>query len=159
MTSLIGSRAAEDVYKYNATRLYGAAYEDVTKAMRQTGKFQELGCGYGMGAKKAMSAGKAAYGIVLNEDEAVQVVESYRATHWKVVDFWRDTERACIEAIETPGVPVVFGGRRNLRVFVAGKYLYLVLPSKRPLIYAAPRVVEAPTPWGELKPDGRDQCG
>jgi DNA polymerase len=40
-----------------------------------------------------------------------------------------------------------FGGR-NLRAVVAGKYLYIVLPSGRPLVYPAPRIVMAPPPWG-----------
>ena len=141
-----------DVYKHNATRLYKVDYAAVTKAQRQTGKFQELGCGFGMGAKKAVSAGKATYGLELSDDEAKAIVDGYRLTHSRVVDFWYETERACIEAIETPGVPVVFGAHHNLRVFVAGHYLYLVLPSKRPLIYASPRVVEAATPWGDMKP-------
>lgn len=140
-----------DQYKHNATTLFKVEYSAVTKDMRQTGKFQELGCGYGMGAKKAVAAGKATYGLTLTEDEAKAVVDAYRMTHPRVVDFWYWTERACIAAVKTPGVPVVFGGHGNLKVFVAGKYMYIALPSKRVLVYPSPRIVEGLTPWGEMK--------
>lgn len=140
-----------DVYKRNATAMYKVDYADVTNGMRQAGKLQELGCGYGMGAIKAVSAGKTAYGLTLTEADAKELVDNYRSTHQHVVNFWYDTERACIEAIAKPGVPVVFGGHGNLRVFVAGKYLYICLPSKRPLVYPAPKVVEGETPWGAMK--------
>jgi DNA polymerase len=145
-------RAGKDVYKVNAARLYNVLYEVVTKLQRQTGKFQELGCGFGMGAKKAVAAGTKTYGLTLSDDEAKAIVDNYRMTHPKVVEFWYETERACIEAINTPGLTVPFGDKGRLKVKVAGAYMYIRLPSGRKMAYPAPRVVEAETPWGEMKP-------
>lgn len=141
--------AGEDVYSYNAGRLPGAdPYVRGKKhPWRQTGKFQELGCGYGMGAAKAVRAAKDVYGLTLTEDEAKAIVTGYRSTHSKVVDFWYETDAAAIRAVENPGEVVTFGARRNLKFTKQGAYLYLILPSKHPLVYAAPKVVERPVPW------------
>jgi DNA polymerase len=142
-----------DPYRHNAARLYNIPLADVEKfPHRQTGKFQELGCGYGMGAKKAVSAAKDVYGLTITPDQAKEIVDSYRTSHGRVVDFWYESEHALIAAVQKPGTAVAFGARKNLRAVKAGSYLYLILPSGRPLCYAAPRVVERPTPWGELKP-------
>jgi DNA polymerase len=141
-------RSGQDVYKYNAARLYGVPVEQVTKQQRQTGKFQELGAGYGMGAKKAVSAGKAIYQLELSEETAKEIIDGYRKTHQRVVDFWYESDRAAIEAVSQPGSVVTFGALRNLKFTHQGAYLYLILPSKRPLVYAAPRIVHVPPPWG-----------
>lgn len=146
--------AGEDVYSYNASRLPGA--EPFVKGQkhpwRQTGKFSELGCGFGMGYKKAVNAAKATYGITLTEDEAKAIVTGYRETHPQVVGFWNQANDAAIEAVANPGSVVTFGALRNLKFTARGGYLYLILPSKRPLVYAAPKIVERKTPWGEMKP-------
>jgi DNA polymerase len=42
----------------------------------------------------------------------------------------------------------IFGARKNLKAIKLGAYLYIVLPSGRPLCYAAPKVVMEPPPWG-----------
>jgi DNA polymerase family A len=148
-----------DVYKHNATKLYKIAYEDVQKfPHRQVGKFQELGCGFGMGAKKAVTAAKDVYALTITPEEAKTIVDNYRATHSAVVQFWQDTEEACKAAIETPNVPFKFGDAGRLKAIKAGAYLYIVLPSGRPLVYAAPRLVMAPTPWGEMREQIEISC-
>jgi DNA polymerase len=140
--------AGEDVYSYNAGRLPGA--EPYVKGkkhrLRQTGKFQELGCGYGMGAETGVEQAKSTYGIIVTLEEMQDIVKNYRATHTFVVDFWKESNNAAIQAVNNPGEVVVFGARRNLKFIKAGAYLYLILPSKRPLVYAAPKVVERPAP-------------
>jgi DNA polymerase len=144
---------SRDQYIRNAMALYGIPFEEVKKMPhRQTGKFQELGCGYGMGAKKAVSAAKTVYGLELTEERAKEIVGAYRETHPQVVAFWREADEAAIHAVAVPGAPVTFGALRNLRFLKAGAYLYLILPSGRPLCYAAPKIVERKTPWGEMKP-------
>lgn len=148
-------RRGEDVYKYNAARLFQIPLSEVKKfPHRQTGKFQELGCGFGMGAKKAVSAANTAqYGyLVMTEERAKEIVDGYRSTHRKVVSYWYECNDAAIEAVNNPGVPVRVGPAKNVTFIKAGAYLYIVLPSGRPLAYAAPKVVDAMTPWGEMKP-------
>lgn len=142
----------EDVYKYNAARLYGIPLSEVLKhPHRQTGKFQELGCGYGMGWKKAISAAKSVYQLDIDEEQAKDIVKGYRDTHAEVVDFWYSTESAAFQAVECPGEVVTWADGR-LKMVKQGAYLYLILPSKRPLCYAAPKIVDRETPWGEMRP-------
>jgi len=144
--------SGEDVYKHNAAKLYEIPLSGVQKfPHRQTGKFQELGCGYGMGAAKAVSAAKDVYGLEITDAQAKNIVDDYRTSHTYVVAFWYETENAVKNAIFNPGVPVTFGARRNLKAIVAGAWLYILLPSGRPLCYAGPRVFDAKTPWGGVK--------
>jgi DNA polymerase len=142
----------EDVYSYNAARMTGTEYiPGVKHPNRQGGKFQELGCGYQMGWKTAKKqAATPAYNLFLTDDQAKEIVASYRKTHNKVVEFWRDAENAAYQAVANPGEIVTFGALRNLKFLRAGGYLYLVLPSKRPLVYAAPAIEEVMKPWNEM---------
>jgi DNA polymerase bacteriophage-type len=138
-------------YKNMAVAMGRAARpEDVIKGSTeyQAGKAAELGCGYQMGWKKFISAAWDVYQLEVNENEAKTAVEAYRESHPNVVDFWWETQNAAIEAVLNPGRAVAFGGRKNLKAVKAGAYLYLILPSGRPLCYAAPSVVEEPPPWG-----------
>lgn len=142
-----------DPYRHNAAKLYGIPLEEVQKfPHRQTGKFQELGCGFQMGAKKAVSAAKTVYGLDITDEQANDIVSGYRSTHAMVKRFWYEAEEACIDAVLQPGVAVRFGDKARLKAIKLGAYLYIVLPSGRPLCYAAPSVKEKLTPWGEMKP-------
>jgi DNA polymerase len=146
--------SGEDVYSYNAGRMPGTP-EPYVKGKkhpwRQTGKFQELGCGFGMGWKTAITQGKAQYGLDLDEESARFIIDNYRSTHPRNVDFWYESDRCAMEAVAKPGSVVTFGALRNLKFTQQGAYLYLILPSRRPLVYAAPRIEESMTPWGEMK--------
>lgn len=138
----------EDVYKHNAARLYKIPVSQVQKyPHRQTGKFQELGCGFGMGARKAVTAAKDVYGLTLTPEEAKEIVDNYRQTHPHVVQFWYDAENAVKAAIARPGEAHTFGALGNLRAIVSGAYLYIKLPSGRFLAYAAPKVEDQEPPW------------
>lgn len=143
-------RDGVDVYKYNAMRLYKIPLEEVKKfPHRQTGKFQELGCGFQMGAGKAVSAAKSVYGLELTDDEAKNIVDNYRETHDKVKQYWGDAQQAVKNAIEQPGVKFRFGAV-PVTAIVIGPYLLLILPSGRALHYAAPKIEEAIMPWGDM---------
>jgi DNA polymerase len=131
-----------DPYRNNAARIYNIPLDEVKKfPHRHTGKFQELGCGFQMGAKKAVSAAKDVYGIEITPEQAEEIVADYRASHDKVVQFWADANLAVIAATDNPGMPIRFGDMGRLTAIVAGAYLYIGLPSGRPLVYASPRVV------------------
>lgn len=141
-----------DQYVRNAMRIYSLPLDEIEKfPHRHTGKFQELGCGFQMGAKKAVTAAKDVYGIEITEAQGKEIVDDYRASHQKVVQLWYDAENAVVAAVDNPGVPIRFGEHNRITAIMKGSYLYLGLPSGRPLAYAAPKVVEAPTPWGTMK--------
>jgi DNA polymerase len=137
-----------------------ASAADVVKGSiaYQAGKAAELGCGFQMGAEKFVRAAWDVYQLRVNDEEAAQAVKAYRASHPKVVDLWYDVEGAVKRACATPGVPFRFGsmdpstGKERLVALVAGAYLYIVLPSGRPLMYAAPKILDAETSWGAIKP-------
>lgn len=139
-------------YKVMAVRMGRAASPaDVKKPSEdyQAGKAAELGCGFGMGWEKFIDAAWKVYQVRVNEEQAKHAVEVYRNTHPNVVDFWYETERACMDAVNTPGQVFTFGARKNLRAVVAGRYLHIVLPSGKFLYYAAPKIVEAEPPWSK----------
>lgn len=142
----------KDVYKYNAARLWKIPMAEVLKfPHRQTGKFQELACGFGMGWKQAIKgADTAQYGYLkLTEERAKEIVDNYRETHDKVKAYWKDAGRAVIEATRVPMVPVKIGPLKNVTAIRAGNYLHLVLPSGRVLYYPSPKIELAEAPWGE----------
>lgn len=144
---------SRDPYVQNAMRLYGLPFEAVQKfPHRQTGKFQELGCGYGMGHKKAVTAAKDVYGLTITEEQAQEIVSGYRLTHHMVVNYWHASNRAALDAVLEPGTVQAFGPLGNCKFTNRGAYLYLILPSGRPLCYAKPKIVERKTPWGEMRP-------
>jgi len=151
---LAALRAGRDPYRVNAARFYHTTYEKVTAKQRQTGKFAELGFGFGMGSEKARDAADTAqYGYLkLSSDEAESLKLDYRNSHDRVVAYWHAAENSVMEAVRTPGVPVAFGPPgREVKALVAGAYLYIVLPSKRPLMYASPRIENIECPWSTKK--------
>jgi DNA polymerase len=138
-------------YKIMAVRMgRGATVDDIVKPSEDysAGKAAELGCGFGMGADKFVSAAWTTYQVRVTEQQAKDAVKIYRSSHPMVKRFWKDTENAVKAAIENPGVKQEFGALKNLKAVVAGAYLYIVLPSGRPLAYPAPRIIMAPPPWG-----------
>jgi len=155
----------EPVYERMAALIYGCdPYEILNPSQeRQLGKATELGCGYGMGADKFITASKQVYGIdvalppegapaeiaALGEGFPQYVVDTYRRAHPAVVQLWSDLGRAAMRAVQQPGeIQVV----RGCKFVVRGAYLWLMLPSRRPLAYAKPKIVERRTPWGEMRP-------
>ena len=82
-----------DLYSEGASRFYGRKITRVDKSERHLGKVLELGCGYGMGAVKFQATCKVgALGgprIILTDAEAKIAVDSYRASHSAVVEYWK----------------------------------------------------------------------
>lgn len=145
-----GGDGNRNPYKIMAVRMgRGVSVSDILKPSDdyQAGKAAELGCGFGMGAEKFVSAAWSVYQLHVSPEEADRAVKIYRESHPQVRQLWYDTERACLEAIRHPGQVQRFGARSNLKALVAGAYLYVGLPSGRALCYAAPREVTAAMPW------------
>ena len=80
-------RRGKDMYKVLADRQYHVGYDNITKDQRTFGKVGELSCGYGAGAGAVQSFAKG-MGVILSDDEAAEVVNSWRTLNPKIVKFW-----------------------------------------------------------------------
>jgi DNA polymerase len=76
--------SGRDPYRAVAARMFGCAYDAITKEQRQLGKVVELACGYGMGARKFTAQTGA--------DPAL--VGAWRAARPAVTGLWHDAEDA-----------------------------------------------------------------
>lgn len=143
-----------DLYKITAGRILGKEPGDITKEERQvSGKVPELACGYqgGVGAFNTMGA---LYGVVMEEDKVLEIVQAWRSQHPNIVRLWYDLERAALAALRNPGETFDV---RFLRVSVKewrGPWLTIRLPSGRFLCYP-----NAHTDWSRTLPDGRVLSG
>ncbi len=90
--------AGEDVYKIMATKIYGVALEDVTGEQRRVAKSAVLGCGYGLGWRKFKLYVKQQTGVSITDDDAENIVRTYRETYPMIPLFWRKVDRA-LEAV------------------------------------------------------------
>lgn len=92
-----------DIYCSSASQMFKVPVvkHGVNGHLRQKGKIAELACGYGggVGALKAFGADK----MGLTEEEMQDIVTQWRAASPTIPKFWRDTERAAKQALETPG--------------------------------------------------------
>jgi DNA polymerase len=138
------------VYERMAARIYGVPEAEIVKGdpRRQIGKNTELGCGYQMGAEKFRATVLEQEGVDIGEQLSVDAVTAYRAIHPMVVRLWYALENAALDAVDMPGKVVE---ERGCKFVVRGAYLWLVLPSGRPLAYAHPKIKTVLTPWNEQK--------
>jgi DNA polymerase len=127
-----------DIYCASASQMFRVPVEKhgVNGHLRQKGKIVELALGYGgsVGALKAMGA----LDMRLIEDELPQLVDAWRQSNPRIVQFWWDVDRAAMEAVrnkhtnETHGI--TFSCRSGM--------LFITLPSSRQLAYVKPRIGE-----------------
>lgn len=97
--------AEADLYRAFAAARYGITPDEVTKDQRQLAKVAQLGLGFGAGAATFRKVAKLMGGLELSEEEAVEVVESWRATYHRIATGWRicHAELSDIrQGIETP---------------------------------------------------------
>lgn len=104
---------------------------------RQLGKAIILGCGYGMGGPKFSGTAHDMYGLEVEEDRAQELVNIYRETYPRIVQFWKKAEkafRACVQRVnEVKLGALTFRGD--------GESVSVELPSTRKLYYNRARVV------------------
>lgn len=130
-----------DVYCSMAAEIYNKPVnkKDNPKE-RQLGKIGVLGCGYQMGPGALQAQAEASYKVILDEDTAKLIVNTYRTTYSKVTSFWYDTEDAAIKAVEL-GVPVQAGKVVWETVTdTAGYWLTATLPNGKRLWYLEPKI-------------------
>jgi DNA polymerase len=139
-------------YRRMAGKIYRLPVEtadalDKDDRKRWIGKTVVLGAGYQMGTKR-FRAECAKKGVALSAAEAEHIIATYRGANPRIVELWRELERAARQAVDQRGalVPAAAG---RLRFRAHRGFLWLELPSKRLLAYPRPRIEEREAPWGE----------
>lgn len=132
------------IYEASAAKMFGIDIALVTKGSpwRDKGKVAELALGFGGAVSALKRFGATAMG--LHEDELQQIVYDWRNASPSIVKFWRNCERAAVEAMQRPGEAIFW--RRDL-VFRREKHkgrewLTIQLPSGRKLMYYNPTLVD-----------------
>lgn len=131
---LAAIREGQDLYKLMAADIYGVPVTAVTADQRQLGKAAVLGCGFGMGAAKFFVTCKN-WRLDVSEELAARAVKTYRQKHRPVTTFWKDVERATLDAVTFPGKTFTAG---RVQFFKVGRVLFCRLPSGRRLSYFDP---------------------
>ncbi|WP_207479539.1 DNA polymerase [Arenibaculum pallidiluteum] len=136
-----------DLYKLAYSRSFDVPVAEITKDQRQIGKVQELALGYqgGVGAFQSMAA---LYGIAISDKEADNIKKAWREAHPAIVQLWRDLEDGAFRAVIRPG-ELVEVARGRIKFRVKGGFLWMILPSGRPLAYASPSIKPKEMPWTE----------
>ena len=134
----------EDIYCASASQMFGVPVvkHGINGELRQKGKVAELACGYGGAAGALISMGALDMG--LSEEELPDLIDDWRNSNPKIVQFWWDIEKAAIGSIKDHKDRQV--GR--IGVSFSSNTLWLQLPSGRRLAYVKPKL--QPNRFGRL---------
>jgi DNA polymerase len=140
-------------YKVMGGKIFDMDPSEIQKGTEQyqLGKNMTLGCGYQMGWKRFAEQTQEQQGVVLEPKFAHKVIRTYRDAAPMIVQTWHDFENAAFAAVRERGKTITTHGCKFL---VRGAYLYIVLPSKRPLCYAAPSIEEVSKRYDVVNDDG-----
>jgi DNA polymerase len=139
------SGTGPDLYKVFAAKAWNIDVSEVQGEQRQLGKVGKLAAAYRTGWKTLQTQAREVYGLVLTEEEAAFIIDSYRATHRENVAFWHNTESAAMKAIANPKT-VYSVGKAAYRF--DGVHLQCRLASGRKITYPYASVKERTTDWG-----------
>jgi hypothetical protein len=128
-----GERMKEEKLEDDKTRLY-----DIRNAGRHH-RFTVSGrlvhnCGYGGAAGALISMGALDMG--LKEEELPDLIEDWRNSNPKIVQFWWDIEKACIDCVKDHMERKV----KRIGISFSMNTLWLTLPSGRRLAYIKPKL-------------------
>lgn len=127
-----------DIYCASASQMFKVPVEKhgVNGHLRQKGKIVELALGYGgsVGALKAMGA----LDMGLDEDELPPLVDAWRQSNPRIVQFWWDVDKAAMEAVRYKRTNSTHG----ITFSCQSGMLFITLPSGRQLSYVKPRIGE-----------------
>lgn len=125
-----------DIYCASASQMFHVPVvkHGINGHLRQKGKIAELALGYGgsVGALKAMGAIE----MGLSEDELPPLVDAWRQTNPRIVQFWWDVDRAVMEAVKYKHT----NSSHGLTFSCRSGMLFITLPSGRNLAYVKPKV-------------------
>lgn len=139
-------KSGKDTYKPFASRHFGIPYEEVTKEQRTFAKPAVLGAGYMLGGK-GMHKYAESMGVEMTEDEASQLVTTFREMYSEVPVFWSWIDQAVKYTVIT-GKPCS-GYRLSLER--DNEFLRIWLPSGRALSYHLPEVRKRVAPWSSVE--------
>ncbi len=175
------AKTGPDVYVIGYSRSFGVEPNKVDDTQRLIGKVQELALGYqgGVGAfqsmgriynvnigrsygmlreaspdlaKRAVEAyagGGKASGIPERDWQAAEIVKlGWREANPRIVQFWADLESSALQAVDKPGDIIPCGKVSFLK---KGSFLWVQLPSGRPLCYPYPALTEKEMPWKDKR--------
>ncbi len=129
------------------------------------GAFMSMGANYGLKPQAVLDAifdtadpvrweaaaakyqGSNKFGLPQEHWTALRyVVDGWRAAHPKIVQGWWDLQDAVIDAVWNPGEMVfLFGGKIRVYCTRDRRFMYIYLPSGRPLAYFKPRLESTQT--------------
>ena len=125
-----------DIYCASASQMFKVPVEKhgINGHLRQKGKIAELALGYGgsTGALKAMGAIE----MGLSEDELPALVDAWRQSNPRIVEFWWAVDRAVMEAVKYKHTTTEYGLTFSCR----SGMLFITLPSGRNLAYVKPKI-------------------
>lgn len=125
-----------DIYCASASQMFKVPVEKhgINGHLRQKGKIAELALGYGgsVGALKAMGAIE----MGLTEEELPPLVDAWRQSNPRIVEFWWAVDRAVMETVRykhsTSSYGLTFSCRSGM--------MFITLPSGRNLAYVKPKI-------------------
>ncbi len=133
-------RTTGKIYEASASTMFGVPVERIAKgnpeyALRSKGKVAELALGYQGSAGALINMG--ALGMGLTEEELPDIVNRWRKSSPRIVDFWRQAEQYALAAVKlgvsnTMPCGVTFHRDED--------YLLIRLPSGRDLFYYRPEI-------------------
>ncbi len=136
-------RSGADIYCYTAQRIYGRKIDkEKDKEERFIGKVAQLALGY-QGAVGSFIRMASAYGAVIPEEKAQEVVDKWRDANPLIVWYWREIEKAAFDAMAWPKKAIPCGKvGRAIHFKFEDPFLKCRLPSGRVLYYPKPEVKE-----------------
>ena len=127
-----------DIYCASASQMFHVPVEKHGRNahLRQKGKIAELALGYGgsVGALKSMGALE----MGVPEDELKPLVDAWRTSNPRIVQFWWDMDRAVKRCVKERCATETHG----LRFTYESGFLFITLPSGRRLSYVKPKIGE-----------------
>ena len=127
-----------DIYCASASQMFHVPVEKhgQNAHLRQKGKIAELALGYGgsVGALKSMGALE----MGVPEEELKPLVDAWRASNPRIVQFWWDVDRGVKRCVKERCATETHG----LRFTYESGFLFITLPSGRRLAYVRPKIGE-----------------
>lgn len=110
-------RNGEDVYSVFASKIYGRLISKADPIERFVGKTCVLGLGYGTGAEKLRHTLKTQPpGANLPVETCKGFVDAYRLLNYKIVDLWRECDRALSRMLEGVTEPFYLGNHKCILI-------------------------------------------